>query len=254
MPRDLVPTANKNYSSTFARMARHATTGEANRFGTIVATLSGTEIAPFNRVFVFERPSPDTFERAVEWMSERDVPFQITVTEDVIEDGVDFAPDVDLSEPEETQPGMVLASLDEIPRMEPTTTVEPVTTPEEREEFLQVFSDVFDIPTEIGRDLMTDASWKDDQLMSFLGRVDDTAVACGQLVMEGEVAGVYSIGVTEEFRRRGIGEAMTWEVLRAGRESGCQVGVLQSSEMGYELYEKMGFETVVTYHQFEPVI
>ena len=44
---------------------------------------------------------------------------------------------------------------------------------------------------------------------------------------------------------------MTREVLRAGREAGCQVGVLHSSEMGYPLYERMGFETVVTYQQFE---
>lgn len=251
---DHVSAANENYRNAFTRMARHARNGGANRFGTIVASTSGTEVTPFNRVFVFERPSPETFETAVEWMSERDVPFQITVSEEVIETGADFAPDIDLSEPEETQPGMVLASLDEISPPETTTTIETVTTIEEREEFLRIFSDVFGVPTEVGRDLMTETYWKDDKLLSFVGRVDDTAVACGQLVMEGKVVGVYSIGVTEEFRRRGIGETMTREVLRVGRESGCQVGVLQSSEMGYGLYEKMGFETVVTYHHFEPSI
>lgn len=66
------------------------------------------------------------------------------------------------------------------------------------------------------------------------------------------MAGVYSVGVVEAFRRRGIGEAMTRAVLRAGREAGCRVAVLQSSEMGRPLYERMGFETVVTYHHFEP--
>jgi ribosomal protein S18 acetylase RimI-like enzyme len=76
--------------------------------------------------------------------------------------------------------------------------------------------------------------------------------ASGLLVQSGHVAGVYTIGVVEEFRRRGIGEAMTWEVLRTGRDAGCRVGVLQSSEMGYPLYERMGFGTVVTYHHFEP--
>ena len=68
----------------------------------------------------------------------------------------------------------------------------------------------------------------------------------------GAVAGVYTIGVVEEYRRQGLGEAMTGAVLRAGRDAGCQVGVLQSSEMGYPLYRSMGFETVVTYHHFEP--
>ena len=253
MLRDLTPAANEHYSSTFARMARHATNGEVDRFGTILATSSGTEIPPFNRVFVFERPSPEMFDTAVEWMNERNVPFQITMTEEVLEAGVDFAPDIDRSEPEETQPGMVLASLDEIPTPESTITIEPVTPSEESEAFLRVFSDAFDVPMEVGRDLTTDSYWEDDEIVSFVGRVDGTAVACGQLVIEGKVAGVYSIGVTEEFRRQGIGGAMTWEVLRARREFGCQIGVLQSSEMGYGLYEKMGFETVVTYYHFEPV-
>ena len=45
---------------------------------------------------------------------------------------------------------------------------------------------------------------------------------------------------------------MSRAVLRAGRDAGCRVGVLQSSEMGYPRYQEMGFETVVTDHQFEP--
>ena len=69
----------------------------------------------------------------------------------------------------------------------------------------------------------------------------------------GDTAGVYSIGVVEGYRRRGIGRAMTLAVLRLGRDAGCRIGVLQSSEMGYPLYEAMGFESVETYHHFEPV-
>ena len=36
-----------------------------------------------------------------------------------------------------------------------------------------------------------------------------------------------------------------------GRDAGCQLGVLQSSEMAYGLYEQMGFEQIATYHHFE---
>ena len=64
---------------------------------------------------------------------------------------------------------------------------------------------------------------------------------------------VYSIGVVEDARRRGIGKAMTLAVLRLGRDAGCRIGVLQSSKMGYPRYEAMGFESVETYHHFEPV-
>lgn len=45
---------------------------------------------------------------------------------------------------------------------------------------------------------------------------------------------------------------MTWATLRAGRDAGRRVGLPQSSEMGVPVYERMGFETVVTYRHFAP--
>ena len=41
-------------------------------------------------------------------------------------------------------------------------------------------------------------------------------------------------------------------VLRAGRDAGAEVGVLQSTEMTHSVYERMGFETIVEYHPFHP--
>ena len=51
---------------------------------------------------------------------------------------------------------------------------------------------------------------------------------------------------------RGIGEAISRQVLRAGADVGCEVGVLQASPMGHPLYEKMGFEEVIDYRQLVP--
>ena len=63
---------------------------------------------------------------------------------------------------------------------------------------------------------------------------------------------MYTIAVREAFRRRGIGELLTWETLRAGRDLGCEVGVLQASEMGKPIYARMGFEETVRYRMLVP--
>ena len=108
------------------------------------------------------------------------------------------------------------------------------------------------MPVEVVREAYPEVILTDEQMKLLLGRVDGEPIATGNLFQQGDVAGVYVITVTEEFRRRGLGEAMTWAVLRTGREAGAAVGVLQSSSMGYSVYEQMGFETVVNYHQFQP--
>lgn len=57
------------------------------------------------------------------------------------------------------------------------------------------------------------------------------------------VAGVYAVGTLAEARRQGIGSAITLRALLDARERGYRGGMLQSSEMGYNVYRRLGFET-----------
>lgn len=256
MTRDLVADVNDNLASAFVTLADNVPNGETRQFGPLIGASAGVPARIYNRVFVYERPSRDDLAAAVAWLADRDVPSAVSVAEPVIDDVEPLAADVGLvrcgNDWPDSMPGMAMDSLDEIPPNETNADIVEVTTSDELDVFIRVAASVFETPLEIAGQVYQAAMATERGL--FLGRVDGQPAACGLLIRSEDVAGVYTIGVAEKFRRLGIGEAMSWQVLRAGREAGCQVGVLQSTEMAYPLYEKMGFETVITYHHFEPAI
>jgi ribosomal protein S18 acetylase RimI-like enzyme len=56
------------------------------------------------------------------------------------------------------------------------------------------------------------------------------------------IAGIYDMGVRPEYRRRGIGRALTHAACYVGRETGCTHAVLNATPEGELLYRTVGFE------------
>jgi ribosomal protein S18 acetylase RimI-like enzyme len=80
--------------------------------------------------------------------------------------------------------------------------------------------------------------------------VDGEIAATAAVIVTDKVAGVYNVATPERFRRRGLGEAATRAVIADGVRRGCTSTTLQASEMGYPIYERMGFRTVVHWRNF----
>jgi ribosomal protein S18 acetylase RimI-like enzyme len=58
------------------------------------------------------------------------------------------------------------------------------------------------------------------------------------------VAGIFDVGVTQRFRRRGIGTAVTRAAMQLSRKLGQRYVVLQASKAGAPVYRRLGFEEV----------
>jgi GNAT superfamily N-acetyltransferase len=81
----------------------------------------------------------------------------------------------------------------------------------------------------------------------FLGRLRGRAVATSRLSLVGGTAGIYAVVTLAEARGRGIGSAMTLAALRAARDAGYRIATLQSSAMGHDIYERLGFRDIFSY-------
>ena len=248
-PSDLVAAANESYKKTFLGMGDELSDGNTRQFGSISAVSTGLPVPEYNRAFIFNSPSHDELTTAVSWLRRQDTPFWVTMTASVVEAMGEFSAEFDLAHSHE-DPVMALPTLTEVPSRNSSVTILSVTDSATFNEFITVFTSVFDRSVDVAVRAFR-ASVSDENTHLFVGRLEGKAVACGVMLKLDNVAGVYSIGVLEEFRRQRIGRRMTEEALVAGRDAGCQLGVLQSSEMAYGLYERMGFEQVATYHHFE---
>lgn len=84
----------------------------------------------------------------------------------------------------------------------------------------------------------------------YVGYHGGTAVTSGFGYRTGRTIGVYNIATIPSAQRRGYGAAITMRMVDDGAAAGCDVAVLQSSDMGRPVYERLGFRTVVEYFGF----
>jgi GNAT superfamily N-acetyltransferase len=75
----------------------------------------------------------------------------------------------------------------------------------------------------------------------FIARLGDKPVGASSLFCDNDVAGIASVATLPDFRRQGIGSAISLTPLCVARHDGYHVGTLCASAMGVSAYRRLGF-------------
>lgn len=225
------------------------------RSGGVTMILTGLPLRLFNQVLVDDdEATADAISAAVAVARDRGDAFVVNLRE-----GTDdrHLPTVDRLGlvPLATDPWMPGMALHPLP---PAGSVAPPPGHEIRQvsdaagiaDHIGTAADGFGMPREWLEAIMSEDLVKTPSASVYVGYTDGEPVTTGLGVRTGRTIGVYNIATIESARRRGFGAAMTIRIVDDGAAVGCDVAILQASDMGKPTYERLGFRTVVEYRGY----
>ncbi|MFX0046619.1 MAG: GNAT family N-acetyltransferase [Candidatus Hermodarchaeota archaeon] len=124
---------------------------------------------------------------------------------------------------------------------------------------LKVWNDIiltgFEFPKEIRSDFFFEAFSfillnNRASASAFLAYYDGNPVASSLVLYKAGVAGIHMVTTLEEARGNGIGTAITLAPLKEAKKLGYETAILHSTEMGLNMYKRMGFKEYCTIELF----
>jgi N-acetylglutamate synthase len=246
--RELVAAANQGYIGAYRTLVQHCPDGTVRDVEGVFAFATGLPLALFNGCVVVAPAQADQLDAAIDWVAARGVPHRVWIADSLVP-GLGHVPLAHgFHVGDRPYPGMVLHPIPELPAPAAGVTVEAV-APSGLERFLRV-SIESGMPPAAAGELFSPSFAADPDVQLCIGSLDGRPVGTSVAIRTGDVSGVYAVGTLSAARRHGVGSALTWSAVEAGRAWGCDTIVLQASEMGLPIYAAMGFRTVVEYTVF----
>jgi ribosomal protein S18 acetylase RimI-like enzyme len=90
----------------------------------------------------------------------------------------------------------------------------------------------------------------DGDIRGYVAYLDENPVATSMLFLSSGVAGLYLVSTLPDYRRRGIGTIMALTPLHVAKNLGYRVGVLEATETGKPVYQKIGFTELFNFNYY----
>jgi GNAT superfamily N-acetyltransferase len=246
--RELIAAANENFIASFRKLADHTPEGAVREFGGTFAFVTGLPFSLFNGCVVIAPTAPAELEAALQWVSRRSTAHQVWIDETLASELSEIPPSHGFARARAPYPGMVLHPPPASPAHAPGVTVVSVSDAG-LDEFVGVGVEGGLAP-DVAHRLFSPAFERDAEVELFVGRLDGRPVGTSIAIRSRAASGIYNVVTLPNGRRRGVGAALTWAAVEAGRAWGFDVIVLQSSSMALPMYSRMGFRTVAPYTTF----
>jgi hypothetical protein len=222
------------------------------RDGDALMFSTGLPVPLFNPAFVATATADPAslVARVGEHYRALELPFVLMFRDEVTEGLADACASAGLVE-HWRPPLMVLTPVPRVPPAPAPLRIEVVTTAR-LGAYAEVLASGFGMPWEIASVMAHPGLLDLPELVTLIGMVEDEPVGASAACIAGGVAGVYNVATVPDSRRAGIGAAMTWAAVAAGRGAAADCVILQSSEQGAPVYARMGFSAPTSYRQFQP--
>jgi len=134
----------------------------------------------------------------------------------------------------------------------PGLAVRPAYTYNDIDSALTLLERGFEMPRELVRSLLSLRALLLPESVTWIGAVGDEDVTTALGAVRHGVSGVFNVATPAEHRGHGYGAAVTAHAVLHDLAGGARSAVLQSSVMGFGVYERIGFETIETWRQWMP--
>ena len=253
---ELIALEHENWIAYLTGVVSCTSRATVTRAGGVVTILTGLPFDWFNQVLVeHETATPEGVLAGVALAREQGDPFVVRLREGVDDRLVQTLARAGLElEGEETStPGMVAYPIDHDAIATPASPgleIRAIADAAGIEDHQGVATAGFGTEPEVAAGTSCLALVERPGCAVYVGYADGLPVVSGLRWQTGRTVGVYSIATVASARRRGYGAAMSARIVADGVADGCDVAILQASEMGRPIYERLGFRTVVRYSAY----
>ncbi len=232
------------FTRGFELVADSVTAGYVHHTGGITSIVTHSPVALFNQIIVNDDSATERdMETAVAAMGGTGLRFAVSLRSELDRRFVPVLERSGMNLAEE-MPAMVMQPIPDHP-MPPELEIR--SGPVVLDDHIHVVSKGFGFPAEMIESVLVPRMANQGDVTVYAGYLDDQPVTCSVGFVDDRSLTVFNVATLEDHRGKGYGAAMTMKAVIDGRDQGCDVAFLQSSEMGFSVYERLGFETIFKY-------